>query len=84
MDFDENKKLEVEISENEIAINEVNAKKRKKNSIKSAGIDLLDLVIIPVSIGVFISLGFLFANLAKITAVSTAVSGLSSLISSIF
>lgn len=61
MEFDETKKIDVEISENEFVENRVAP--RKKFSLKGKDVDLLDIAIIPVAIGVFISLGFLFASL---------------------
>lgn len=64
MEYDENKKLEVLVSENEFVESKVDKKKKK-----SWGLDLLDLAIIPVCIGVFVSLGFLFANLFRATSV---------------
>lgn len=61
MDFDEAKRIEVEVSENEFVENRVEQKKRF--SLKEKGIDILDIAIVPVAVGVFISLGFLFAGL---------------------
>lgn len=60
MEFDENQKLEVEVSTNEFVENRVNAKRRKKHSF-----DILDAIIIPVTIAVFVSVGLLFANVFK-------------------
>ena len=79
MEFDENKKLDVEISENEFVENRVNEKRaRKKHAF-----DFLDLAIVPVVIGVFVSPGFLFANIFKATAIVDAVTSLQSFISNI-
>ncbi len=64
MEYDENKKLEVLVSENEFVESKVDKKKKRK----SLGLDVLDLAIIPVCIGVFVSLGFLFANLFRATS----------------
>ena len=73
MEFDENKKLEVEISETEFVENRVNEKRsRGKRSF-----DFLDVAIVPVVLGVFVSLGFLFANIFKATSAIDAVSSLS-------
>lgn len=63
MEFDETKKLDVEVSENVYVENQVSKKRARRRVV-----DLLDLAIIPVVIGVFVSLGFLFANLFKATA----------------
>lgn len=73
MEYDENKKLEVTVSENEFVESKVDGKKRKK---KSLGLDVLDMAIIPVAIGVFVSLGFLFANLFRATTVVDTMSNL--------
>ncbi len=70
MEFDENKKLEVTVSENEF----VESKVAKKGKIKSLGLDAIDFAIIPVAIGVFVSLGFLFANLFRATNAVEAIS----------
>ena len=64
MDFDENKKLDVTVSENEFVESKVEKKKRR-----AIGLDALDFAIIPVAVGVFVSLGFLFANLFRATSV---------------
>lgn len=69
MEFDENKKLEVEISTNEFVENRVTEKRRRK----SHNFDWLDAAIVPVVIGVFVSLGFLFANIFKATAAVDAI-----------
>ena len=79
MEFDENKKLDVEISENEFVENRVNEKRRRKERT----FDILDVAIVPVVIGVFVSLGFLFANIFKATSTIDAVSSIASLISNI-
>lgn len=77
MEYDESKKLEVEVSENEFVENRV-VKKRKR-----MGFDVLDIAIIPVAIGVFVSLGFLFANLFKATAAVDAMNSVASVLSAI-
>ena len=76
MEFDESKKLEVTVSENQFVETEVSKKKKRR----ALGLDALDVVIIPVAIGVFVSLGFLFANLFRAT---TAVETISKLFSNI-
>ncbi len=63
MEYDENKKLEVEVSTNEFVENRVNEGRRRKR-----GIDFLDFAIVPAVLGVFVSLGFLFANIFKASA----------------
>lgn len=75
MEFDENKKLDVAVSQNEFVENRVS--NRKKRFLK-ANFDVLDLAIIPLAIGVFVSLGFLFANLFRATSAIDAVSNLAS------
>ena len=79
MEFDENKKLDVEISENEFVENRVTEKRRRNKRT----FDILDVAIVPVIIGVFVSLGFLFANIFKATSAIDAVSSLASLISNV-
>ena len=79
MEFDENKKLDVEVSENEFVENRVSEKRRRTKRT----FDALDVAIVPVVIGVFVSLGFLFANIFKATSAIDAVSSLASLISNI-
>ncbi len=71
MEFDETKKVEVEVSQNDFVENKVNEKRR--SSLKQKGIDVLDLIIVPVAIGVFVSLGFLFANLFGSVPISTTI-----------
>ena len=70
MEFDENKKLEVTVSKTEF----VERKVAKKGKLKSLGLDAIDYAIIPVAIGVFVSLGFLFANLFRATNAVEAIS----------
>ena len=79
MEFDENKKLDVEISETEFVENRVN----EKRSRKKRAFDFLDVAIVPVVIGVFVSLGFLFANIFKATSAIDAVSSLSTLLTNL-
>ena len=80
MEYDENKKLEVEVSENEFVENRVN-KKSKRHFWES--LDVLDVAIIPVVIGVFVSLGFLFANLFKATAAVDALSSVAGVLAAL-
>ena len=61
MEYDETKKLEVEISQNQYVENQIDAKRKKRKGT----LDALDVAIIPVAIGVFVSLGFLFAGIFK-------------------
>ena len=76
MEFDENKKLDVEISQNDFVENRI-SKKRKKKGV----LDALDVAIIPVAIGGFVSLGFLFANTFRATSIVEALSGISNVVS---
>ena len=76
MEFDENKKLDVEISQNDFVENRI-SKKRKKKGV----LDALDVAIIPVAIGVFVSLGFLFANIFRATSIVETLSGISNVVS---
>lgn len=78
MEFDETKKIEVEVSRNDFVENRVVSKKRF--SLKDRGLDLLDIAIVPIAIGVFISLGFLFATLFGNMAVATTIGDATSLI----
>ena len=73
MEFDESKKLDVEISQNEFVENRVG----KKHRFKKGVLDALDVAIIPVAIGVFVSLGFLFAGIFKATALVQTLVGMS-------
>jgi hypothetical protein len=87
MDFDETKKIEVEISENNFVENRVGEKKKSrfgKRRLSESGLDGLDMAIIPVAIGVFLSLGFLFANLIKATAAQNVANDIITAIASIF
>lgn len=63
MDFDQTKKIEVEVSENVIAENEVHARpvhgvRKKRNFAALKNVDILDVALVPVIVGVFVSLGF--------------------------
>lgn len=78
MEFDENKKLEVEVSTNEFVENRVSVKRRRKHHI-----DILDLAIVPVVLGVFVSLGFLFANIFKASAAIDAVSSVATFLTTL-
>lgn len=76
MEYDDSKKLEVEISQNDFVENRV----QKKRERKKLGFDALDIAMIPVIIGVFVSLGFLFANLFKATAAVDALNSVAGMI----
>lgn len=78
MEFDENKKLDVEISTNEFVENRVVEKRRRKRPI-----DLLDVAIVPVVLGVFVSLGFLFANIFRASAAVDAIKSVANLLTNI-
>lgn len=73
MEYDETKKLEVEISQNQYVENQIDAKRKKRKGT----LDALDVAIIPVAIGVFVSLGFLFAGIFKATSIVQTLVGLS-------
>lgn len=71
MEYDQNVIVEATITENEFVENRVQAK--KKFSLRGKKIDPLDVAIVPAIIGVFVSLGFLFAGLfGGIGAVASA------------
>ncbi len=75
MEFDESKKLDVEISQNNFVENRVGKKRKTKRGV----LDALDVAIIPVAIGVFVSLGFLFANIFRATSIVETLSNISSI-----
>lgn len=79
MEFDESKKLDVEISKNNFVDNRTSKKRRLKKGV----LDALDVAIIPVAIGVFVSLGFLFANIFRATSIVETLSNISSIVASI-
>lgn len=68
MDFDRTKKIEVEVTENNIVENKVNSKKPRRRGLRGA-LDIFDIALIPVTIGVFVSLGFLFAGLFRASSI---------------
>ena len=72
MEYDENKKIDVTVSKNDFVESQVESKKKRRG----LGLDALDYAIIPVAIGVFVSLGFLFANLFRMTSAVDAISKL--------
>ncbi len=78
MEFDKEKLVEVEISSNEFVENRVEERAPRRRKI-----DLLDVAIVPVTIGVFVSLGFLFASLFKITAIAETLAPLTNLLGNI-
>ncbi len=77
MEFDETKKLDVEITKNDFVENRIGKKKR----LKTGAFDALDIAIVPVAIGVFVSLGFLFANIFRATSIVETLSNISSAMS---
>ena len=77
MEYDESKKLEVEITKNDYVENKIESARKKRKST----IDALDVAIIPVAIGVFVSLGFLFAGIFKATSIVQTLAGISNYIS---
>ena len=66
MDFDQTKKIEVEVSAGLLR-----------------GVDPLDVALLPVVLGVFVSLGFLFAGLFGGTAAVSTVSEIGSTLASV-
>lgn len=80
MEYDESKILEVEISQNQFV---EDRKTQKPRRMRRANIDILDIVIIPVVIGVFVSLGFLFANIFKAASIVETLNNISSIIANI-
>lgn len=79
MEFDESKRLDVEISQNNFVENRIEQKRPRRKGL----LDALDLAIIPVAIGVFVSLGFLFANIFRATTIVETLSGITSFISAL-
>lgn len=77
MEYDETKKLEVEITKNDYVENKIESARKKRKST----IDALDVAIIPVALGVFVSLGFLFAGIFKATSIVQTLAGISNYIS---
>lgn len=62
--MEQTEKLEAVVTENQFVENRVQEKKKRSlKTLKNSGLDILDLAIVPVTLGVFISLGFLFAGL---------------------
>lgn len=72
MDFDQTKRIDVEVSENQIAENEVGVPTRRKRRRLFAEWDILDVALVPVVLGIFVSLGFLFAGLFRSAAAAEA------------
>lgn len=78
MEFDGAKKIEVEVSENVVAENEVRPLSRRQRRGTDGkrrlfgSIDPLDVALVPVILGIFVSLGFLFAGIFKASAVESA------------
>ena len=69
MDFDRTKKIEVEVTENNIVENEVNAAKKPKRGRLAGAPDTFDIALIAVTIGGLVSLGFLFAGLFRASSI---------------
>ena len=67
MELDRTKKIQVEVTENNIVESEVGVRSKRRKALPRA-LDALDIAIIPVTIGVFVSLGFLFAGLFRAAA----------------
>lgn len=87
MDFDQTKKIEVEVTENNLVENNVGKTgKRRKRSLPDAvkGWDALDIALVPVIVGIFVSLGFLFAGLFKATAAAEAANQAANIIAAMF
>ena len=86
MDFDQTKRIEVEVSENVIAekAEDVRPARKRRRTELFKGIDPLDVALLPVVLGVFVSLGFLFAGLFGGTAAVSTVSEIGGTIASVF
>ncbi len=89
MDFDQTKKIDVEVTENNIVCNEVgHTRKRIRRPLRSSegkrGWDILDVALVPVTIGVFVSLGFLFAGLFRASTVTETVGQIGNVLASLF
>ena len=62
--MEQTEKLEAIVTENQFVENRVQEKKKSPlKSLKAKGIDMFDVAMVPVTLGVFLSLGFLFAGL---------------------
>ncbi len=62
--MEQTEKLEAIVTENQFVENRVQEKKKSSlKSLKAKGIDMFDVAMVPVTLGVFLSLGFLFAGL---------------------
>ena len=88
MDFDQTKKIEVEVSENVSAENEVHARpvhgvRKKRNFAALKKVDILDVALVPVIVGVFVSLGFLFAGLFRATSAADAVAEIGNIVAAV-
>lgn len=86
MDFDQTKRIEVEVSENVIAENEVGARpERRRNRFAALRrVDPLDVALLPVIVGVFISLGFLFAGLFGQSSAAAVVGEIGNTVAAVF
>ena len=62
--MEQTEKIEAIVTENQFVENRVEEiPEKKRRSLKDHGIDPLDLALVPVTMGVFVSLGFMFAGL---------------------
>ena len=62
--MEQTEKIEAIVTENQFVENRVEeVPEKKRRSLKDHGIDMLDLALVPVTMGVFVSLGFMFAGL---------------------
>lgn len=90
MDFDQTKRIEVEVSENVIAENEIEAPRKERRRHRfaigklPAGLDILDVALVPVILGVFVSLGFLFAGLFRATSAAEAANQIVNTVAAMF
>ncbi len=90
MDFDQTKRIEVEVSENVIAENEIEAPRKERRRHRfaigkfPAGLDILDVALVPVILGVFVSLGFLFAGLFKAASAAEAANQIVNTVAAMF
>lgn len=81
MEFDESKKIEVDVTENQFVENRIESKPRRH--IIGSSLDAIDLAIIPVALGIFVSLGFLFATILKASAANDIATNIGNVIASI-
>lgn len=84
MEFDQTKKIEVEVSENVIAENERDIRRERRKAKEHRKVDPLDIALLPVILGVFISLGFLFAGLLGGTSMSAGLAEIGGAAAAVF